>query len=156
MAASGLKAAGYKFINIDDGFWNGRAADGTLIIDAVKFPNGMRAVSDYIHSVGLKAGIYSDAGDNTCGSGNRHPYGLNVGPFRYEKEDCRTYFIDWNYDFIKVDYCGGMHRNLDEQAQYTKIAEAIRNCGRDDIQFNICRWAYFMPDIDYFALVPVK
>ncbi len=156
MVASGLKDAGYRFINIDDGFWNGRAADGTLIIDAVKFPNGMRAVSDYIHSAGLKAGIYSDAGDNTCGSANRDPYGLNVGLFRYEKEDCRTYFIDWNYDFIKVDYCGGMHRNLDEQAQYTKIAEAIRNCGRDDIQFNICRWAYFMPDIDYFELVPVK
>lgn len=142
MVTSGLKDAGYRFINIDDGFWNGRAADGTLIIDAVKFPNGMRAVSDYIHSVGLKAGIYSDAGDNTCGSANRDPYGLNVGFFRHEKEDCRTYFIDWNYDFIKVDYCGGMHRNLDEQAQYTKIAEAIRNCGRDDIQFNICRWAY--------------
>ncbi len=142
MVKSGLKDAGYMFINIDDGFWNVRAEDGKLIIDSKKFPNGMRAVSDYIHSVGLKAGIYSDAGDNTCGSQNRDPYGLNVGLFRYEKEDCHTYFIDWNYDFIKVDYCGGMHRNLDDEKQYTKIAEAIRNCGRDDIQFNICRWAY--------------
>lgn len=142
MVSTGLKDAGYKFINIDDGFWNGRAEDGTLIIDTTKFPNGMRAVSDYIHSVGLKAGIYSDAGDNTCGSQNRDPYGLNVGLFRYEKEDCHTYFIDWNYDFIKVDYCGGMHKNLDDKAQYTKIADAIKNCGRDDIQFNICRWAY--------------
>lgn len=142
MVSTGLKDAGYKFINIDDGFWNGRAEDGTLIIDTTKFPNGMRAVSDYIHSVGLKAGIYSDAGDNTCGSQNRDPYGLNVGLFRYEKEDCHTYFIDWNYDFIKVDYCGGIHKNLDDKVQYTKIAEAIKNCGRDDIQFNICRWAY--------------
>lgn len=142
MVSTGLKDAGYKFINIDDGFWNGRAEDGTLNIDTTKFPNGMRAVSDYIHSVGLKAGIYSDAGDNTCGSGNSNPYGLNVGLFRHEEEDCRTYFIDWNYDFIKVDYCGGIHRNLDDKAQYTKISNAIKNCGRDDIQFNICRWAY--------------
>lgn len=142
MVSTGLKDAGYKFINIDDGFWNGRAEDGTLIIDTVKFPNGMRAVSDYIHGLGLKAGIYSDAGDNTCGSQNRDPYGLGVGLFRHEREDCHTYFIDWNYDFIKVDYCGGTHKTLDERAQYTKIAEAIRNCGRDDVQFNICRWAY--------------
>lgn len=142
MVSTGLKDAGYQFINIDDGFWNGRAADGTLNIDTNKFPNGMRAVSDYIHSLGLKAGIYSDAGDNTCGSQNREPYGLNVGLFRHEEEDCKTYFIDWNYDFIKVDYCGGINRNLDDKAQYSKIAKAIKNCGRDDIQFNICRWAY--------------
>lgn len=142
MVSTGLKDAGYQFINIDDGFWNGRAADGTLKIDAKKFPNGMRVVSDYIHSLGLKAGIYSDAGDNTCGSQNREPYGLGVGLFRHEKEDCKTYFIDWNYDFIKVDYCGGINRNLDDKAQYTKIANAIKSCGRDDIQFNICRWAY--------------
>lgn len=142
MVATGLKDAGYQFINIDDGFWNGRADDGTLRINETKFPNGMRAVADYIHSVGLKAGIYSDAGDNTCGSQNREPYGLNVGLFRHEEDDCHTYFIDWDYDFIKVDYCGGINRNLDDKAQYTKIANAIKNCGRDDIRFNICRWAY--------------
>lgn len=142
MVSTGLKDAGYQFINIDDGFWNGRAADGTLRIDTRKFPNGMRVVSDYIHSLGLKAGIYSDAGDNTCGSQNREPYGLGVGLFRHEFEDCKTYFIDWNYDFIKVDYCGGINRNLDDKLQYTKIANAIKNCGRDDIQFNICRWDY--------------
>lgn len=142
MVSSGLKDAGYQFINIDDGFWNGRAKDGSLIIDTKKFPNGMRAVSDYIHSVGLKAGIYSDAGDNTCGSQNRDPYGLNVGLFRHEADDSKTYFIDWNYDFIKVDFCGGVHLNLDDKVQYAKISNAIKNCGRDDIQFNICRWAF--------------
>ena len=142
MVSSGLRDAGYQFINIDDGFWDGRAADGTLIIDASKFPNGMRAVADYIHSKGLKAGIYSDAGDNTCGSGNVHPYGLGVGLFRHEDEDMKTYFVDWDYDFIKVDYCGGNHANLDERRQYTKIAEAIRNCGKEDVHYNICRWAY--------------
>lgn len=142
MVSTGLKDAGYNYINIDDGYWDGRAEDGTLRIDSKKFPNGMRAVADYIHSAGLKAGIYSDAGDNTCGSGNSQPWGLGVGLFHHEAEDCRTYFIDWDYDFIKVDYCGGNHLNLDEKAQYTKIAEAIKNCGRDDIHFNICRWAF--------------
>ena len=142
MVSSGLKDAGYKFINIDDGFWNGRAADGTLIIDESKFPNGMRVVADYIHGLGLKAGIYSDAGDNTCGSQNSNPYGLGVGLFRHEEDDIKTYFIDWDYDFIKVDYCGGMHLNLDDRLQYTKISEAIKNCGKDDVHFNICRWAY--------------
>lgn len=141
MVSTGLKDAGYQFINIDDGYWNGRAADGTLIIDTKKFPNGMRAVADYIHSKGLKAGIYSDAGDNTCGSGNKAPYGLNVGLYGHEEADCRTYFKDWDYDFIKVDYCGGMHLGIDEKEQYTKIAEAIKNCGKDDIHYNICRWA---------------
>lgn len=142
MVSSGLKDAGYEFINIDDGFWNGRADDGTLLIDETKFPNGMRAVADYIHSKGLKAGIYSDAGDNTCGSAGKLPYGLGVGLFRHEEEDCKTYFVDWDYDFIKVDYCGGRHLNLDDRLQYTKIAEAIKNCGKPDIHFNICRWAY--------------
>ena len=142
MVSTGLKDAGYEFINIDDGFWNGRAADSSLVVDTVKFPNGMRAVADYIHSKGLKAGIYSDAGDNTCGSGNRDPYGLGVGLFRHEARDCKTYFIDWDYDFIKVDYCGGMHLNLDEKTQYTKVAEAIKNCGKPGVRYNICRWAY--------------
>lgn len=142
MVATGLKDAGYKFINIDDGFQNGRDENGVLQYDTTKFPNGMRSLADYIHSVGLKAGIYSDAGDNTCGSVNRNPYGLGVGLWNYEDADCKLYFIDWDYDFIKVDYCGGIHAQLDEKEQYTKISEAIKNCGRNDIQFNICRWAY--------------
>lgn len=142
MVTTGLKDAGYEFINIDDGFWNGRDDDGTLIIDRSKFPNGMRVVADYIHSLGLKAGIYSDAGDNTCGSQNSAPYGLGVGLWRHETDDIHTYFIDWDYDFIKVDYCGGTHLNLDDRVQYTKISDAIKNCGKEDARFNICRWAY--------------
>lgn len=142
MVSTGLKDAGYQFINIDDGFWNGRAEDGSMIIDTEKFPNGMRVVADYIHSKGLKAGIYSDAGDNTCGSQNKYPYGIGVGLFGHEADDLRTYFVDWDYDFIKVDYCGGIHLNLDDQKQYTKISDAIKNCGKEDLHFNICRWAY--------------
>jgi hypothetical protein len=66
--SSGLYDAGYRFINIDDGYSAGRDAEGNLLVDSVKFPSGMKSLVDYIHAKGLKAGIYSDAGENTCGS----------------------------------------------------------------------------------------
>ena len=142
MHTTGLQEAGYKYVNIDDGYWDGRGEDGHLRLNTKLFPNGMRALVDYIHSLGLKAGIYSDAGDNTCGSGGRHAWGLGVGFAGHEDEDCHLYFIDWDFDFIKVDYCGGAHMQLDEQEQYTKISNAIKNCGKEDIVYNMCRWAY--------------
>ena len=79
MHTTGLQEAGFKYVNIDDGYWDGRGADGHLRLNTKLFPSGMRALVDYIHSLGLKAGIYSDAGDNTCGSGNKHAWGIGVG-----------------------------------------------------------------------------
>lgn len=142
MVATGLSKAGYKYINIDDGYWDGRGSDGKLRLNTKLFPSGMRSLVDYIHKKGLKGGIYSDAGNNTCGSGNVHPWGLEVGFAGHEDEDCHLYFIDWDFDFIKVDYCGGHHMKLDERTQYTKISNAIKNCGKKGIVFNVCRWAY--------------
>ena len=63
MVSTGLSAAGYKYLNIDDGFFNGRNTDGSLKIDSIKFPKGMKSLVDYIHSKGLKAGFYSEAGE---------------------------------------------------------------------------------------------
>ena len=94
MHTSGLQEAGYRYVNIDDGYWDGRAADGHLRLNTKLFPSGMRSMVDYIHSLGLKAGIYSDAGDNTCGSANRHAWGIGVGFAGHEKEDCKLYFRD--------------------------------------------------------------
>ena len=68
MVSQGLKDVGYQYINIDDGFQYGRTPDGKVRIHPQRFPHGLKVVSDYIHSKGLKAGIYSDAGDCTCGS----------------------------------------------------------------------------------------
>ena len=65
MHQNGLQKAGYFYINIDDGYWDGRGRDGKLILNSKLFPRGMRYLTDYIHGLGLKAGIYSDAGDNT-------------------------------------------------------------------------------------------
>ena len=142
MHNSGLQQAGYQFVNIDDGYWDGRGDDGRLRLNTKLFPSGMRSLVDYVHSLGLKAGIYSDAGDNTCGSGNRHAWGIGVGFAGHEEEDCRLYFDEWDFDFIKVDYCGGRHMNLDEQQQYTKISNAIKSCKKKGIVYNMCRWAY--------------
>ncbi len=146
MVKLGLDKVGYKYINIDDGYWDGRDRNGNLRVNKKEFPHGMKYVADYIHSKGLKAGIYSDAGDNTCGSENgKQAYGRNVGLAGHEYQDCKLYFNDWGYDFIKVDYCGGMHLGLDEKKQYTKISDAIKRCEKETgrkIVFNVCRWCY--------------
>jgi len=143
MVSSGLAAAGYKYINIDDGFFAGRAADGTLQIDATKFPGGMKPVVDYIHSKGLKAGFYTDAGANTCGNlYGPETGGKGAGIYNHETADINLAFKTWGFDYIKVDYCGGRQTGLDEQTQYTKIKNAIDATGRTDVIYNICRWQF--------------
>ncbi|MDH8701187.1 hypothetical protein M2138_000526 [Dysgonomonadaceae bacterium PH5-43] len=147
MVDKGLKDAGYTFVNVDDGFFGGRATDGTMLIHPTRFPNGMKVVADYIHSKGLKAGIYSDAGTRTCGSiYDADTYGETVGLYRYEEQDAKMYFDEWDYDFIKIDYCGGQTLGLDEETQYTNIWNAmqktdkVKNGGK--IRWNICRWMF--------------
>lgn len=142
MVGSGLKDAGYEFVNIDDGFFGGRTIEGQLYSDSVKFPNGMRYVSDYIRSLGLKPGIYSEAGINTCASKwNNDPNGFGVGLYGHDQEDINLFLIDWNYDFIKVDFCGGKWAKLDEKVRYTEISNTIKNTGRD-VVYNVCRWTF--------------
>jgi len=143
MVSSGLAAAGYKYINIDDGFFNGRYADGTFRIDTIKFPNGMKSLADYIHSKGLKAGFYSDAGANTCGSQYNHQTGgVGGGLYNHDQQDADLFFKTWGFDFLKVDYCGGLVQKLDEKERYTAIKAAIDKTGKKDINFNVCRWQF--------------
>jgi hypothetical protein len=143
MVSSGLAAVGFKYINIDDGFFDGRYADGTLKIDAIKFPNGMKNVADYIHSKGLKAGFYSDAGANTCGSvGDGQTGGVGGGLYNHDQQDIDLFFKNWGFDFLKVDWCGGKILKLDEKTRYTAIKKAIENTGRTDVNYNVCRWQF--------------
>ncbi len=143
LVATGLKDAGYTNINVDDGFFGHRDETGKMHAHPERFPNGMRVVSDYIHSLGLKAGIYSDAGDNTCGSiYDDDPNGVGAGLYGHEQQDMDLYLKEWNYDFIKIDYCGAKELGLDEEKRYTAICEAIKNTGRTDVSINICRWAF--------------
>ncbi|MDR1672916.1 MAG: alpha-galactosidase [Bacteroidales bacterium] len=142
MRSSVLYEAGYRFINIDDGYFGGRDANGTLYCDSAKFPSGMRSLAGYIHSKGLKAGIYTDAGANTCGSiYDKDEKGIGVGIYGHIEQDCRTFFTDWGYDFLKVDWCGGERQKLDEQTEYTQIISAVR-ATNPDIVFNVCRWQF--------------
>jgi hypothetical protein len=150
IVSKGLAELGYDHINIDDGYFGKRdATTGQLKIHSTRFPNGLQPVVDYIHSKGLKAGIYSDGGYNTCGSyhgGDKD--GEGVGLYEHDQQDCDFFFKDLGFDFIKVDFCGGdpVHNkdklDLDEQQRYTDIAKAIKNTGRTDVRMNICRWAY--------------
>ena len=142
MVSSGMKRAGYTYINIDDGFFGGRDNDGNLKAHAVRFPNGMKVVSDYIHARGLKAGIYSDAGANTCASHwDKDSIGSGMGLYGHEESDLDRMLRQWNYDFIKIDWCGGNWLGLDEQTSYTLIGNIIRKV-RPDAVFNVCRWQF--------------
>ena len=150
MVSKGLLDVGYDHINIDDGYFGGRDADdGHLLVHPTRFPNGLIPVVNYIHDKGLKAGIYSDAGKNTCGSMfNGDVTGKGVGFYGHDQQDADFFFKECGFDFIKVDFCGGSyyhnedHLVLDEQERYTAIAEAIKNTGRTDVRMNACRWAY--------------
>ena len=150
IVAKGLSEAGYDHINIDDGFFGGRNTEtGELIVHPTRFPNGLKPVADYIHSKGLKAGIYSDAGANTCGNMyNGDNLSVNVGFYNYDQRDADFYFKECGFDFIKVDFCGGdapqntQHLALDPQDRYTAISNAIKATGRDDVRLNVCRWDY--------------
>lgn len=141
MIDQGLKDAGYNYINIDDGFFGGRDKDGNLLIHPQRFPNGLKTVAEYIHSKGLKAGIYSDAGYNTCGSYfDNDPNGIGVGLYGHEKQDAHLFFNQCGFDFIKIDYCGA--DKFEEKERYTEIATAIQQTCNKEVSINICRWAF--------------
>ncbi|WP_225872360.1 alpha-galactosidase [Pedobacter frigidisoli] len=100
-----LKESGYKFINIDDGFFGGRNDKGKLQYHRKRFPNGMKSLADYIHAKGLKAGIYSDAGINTCASEwDKDTIGVGSGLYGHDEADLKLMLKTWGYDFIKIDW----------------------------------------------------
>ena len=142
----GLKDAGYGNVNIDDGFFGYRDQRGYMIPHPLRFPGGsaqMRSISDHIHSLGLKAGIYSDAGDNTCGSSyNKDLNGIGAGLWMHDVQDADQYFNNWNFDFIKIDYCGGIHLRLEERDRYEEIRQVIDSVAGRHIDINVCRWDY--------------
>jgi len=133
MVASGMRDAGYKYVVIDD-CWEGvRDADGRLQPDPKRFPSGMRALGDYIHSKGLLFGIYSDAGAKTC-AGRPASQG-------HEYQDAAQ-FAAWGVDYLKYDWCTTYTR--DGQEAYTTMSDAIRATGRPII-LSICDWGTNKP-----------
>jgi alpha-galactosidase len=130
MVSSGMAAAGYQYVNIDD-CWEARARDaaGNLVADATKFPNGIKPVADYVHSKGLKIGIYSEAGTTTCAG--------FPGSLGHEAADARA-FAAWGIDYLKYDNCGD-HGGLTNQQRYTTMRDALAAAGRT-ILYNLCEW----------------
>lgn len=147
LVSTGLAACGYTYLNMDDGFFGGRDKDGVLQFHKERFPNGIKPVADYAHALNLKAGIYSEGGDNTCAFyyDAEGDSGAGVGLYGHEKQDLEMYLEDCGFDFIKVDWCGGIRLALDEEEQFTKIGtiiDQIRHRTGREIVYNVCRWQF--------------
>jgi alpha-galactosidase len=129
--SSGLKDAGYEYVNLDD-CWAlpQRDADGNLVPDPTRFPNGIEALADYVHSKGLKLGIYTSAGTHTC---NRLGF---PGALGHEYQDAAT-FASWGIDYLKYDNCN--NQGVDAIQRYTTMRDALKATGRK-IVYSICEW----------------
>lgn len=142
MVQHGLKDAGYQFINIDDGFFGGRDKAGNMVFHPTRFPNGIKVVADYIHSKGLKAGIYAEAGINSCASiYDKDTIGSTFGLFGHDEKDLTLLLKTCGFDFLKVDWCGAQVMNLDEELRYTQISNWIKSI-KPEVIYNICRWQF--------------
>ncbi|MGW3034103.1 NPCBM/NEW2 domain-containing protein [Streptomyces sp. NPDC001178] len=132
----GLKDAGYQYVNLDD-CWAlpARDTNGKLVPDPVRFPNGIKAVADYVHSKGLKLGIYTSAGTKTCDS-----VGF-PGALGHEYSDARQ-FADWGVDYVKYDNCN--NQGVDAKLRYTTMRDALEATGRP-IVYSICEWGQNKP-----------
>ena len=133
MVSSGMQAAGYQYVNIDDCWQVSRDAQGTIVADAARFPSGIKALADYVHGKGLKLGVYTDAGTLTC---EKRP-----GSLGHELQDAKTYAA-WGVDYVKIDWCHA--EGLDPEVQYTKFRDALAQAGRP-IVFSICNWGVKAP-----------
>jgi len=135
MVSSGMKAAGYTYILIDDGWVSGRDSHNNLLPDPKKFPHGIKALADYIHSKGLKLGIYSDAAPITCGG--------FTGSLGFEKQDAAS-FASWGIDYLKYDYCNAPTDAATAKTRYRTMADALEASGRT-IRLGICEWGDRQP-----------
>ena len=132
----GYKDAGYEYIIIDDMWHLPERVDGKQVPNPELFPHGMKYVADYVHSKGLKFGMYSCAGVMTCGK--------LPGSYGFEYVDAKQY-ADWGVDYLKYDFCY-FPKSAKAEMAYTKMSMALRNCGRD-ILFAACNWGEQEPHL---------
>jgi len=133
MVSSGMKDVGYEYIVIDDCWQISRDKNGEIVVDKDRFPHGMKSLVDYVHSKGLKFGIYSCAGTLTC---QGRPGGRG-----HEYQDARTY-ASWGVDFLKYDWCNSSTQNT--KASYSTMRDALFTAGRP-IVFSLCEWGQSSP-----------
>ena len=133
MVSSGLRDVGYTYINIDDCWHGQRDADGFIQPDPKHFPSGMKALADYVHARGLKLGIYSDAGTETCAG--------RPGSLGHEYQDALQY-ARWEVDYLKYDWCNTT--NVNPRGAYQLISDALCAAGRP-IFLSMCEWGDNQP-----------
>jgi alpha-galactosidase len=133
MATNGMKDAGYQYVMIDDCWQVGRDENGFIVGDPQHFPSGIKALADYVHSKGLKIGLYSDAGVKTCAG--------RMGSQGHEYQDAMQY-ARWGVDYLKYDWCSTFTRNAEEA--YTTMSNALLATGRP-IVFSMCEWGTAKP-----------
>ena len=134
IASNGMKDAGYQYVNMDDCWQIRRDAAGNIIADPQKFPSGIKALADYVHSKGLKLGIYTDAGTKTCAG--------RPGSMGHEYQDAQQY-ANWGIDYVKEDWCSTLPGQSSE-ASYTLMRDALAATGRP-IVFSLCEWGSTKP-----------
>jgi hypothetical protein len=157
MVSTGMQKAGYQYINIDEGWWLGkRDADGTIVVDEKAWPalaegdkpGDMANIVRYIHGLGLKAGIYTDAGRDGCSMyPDLGPAYFSTGSEGHYEQDFLQ-FARWGFDYVKVDWCGGDKENLDPAVQYAEIARAIARAEKATghrLYLSICEWGRQSP-----------
>eukprot|EP01119_Soliformovum_irregulare_P010620 TRINITY_DN2622_c0_g1_i1.p1 TRINITY_DN2622_c0_g1~~TRINITY_DN2622_c0_g1_i1.p1 ORF type:complete len:412 (-),score=92.41 TRINITY_DN2622_c0_g1_i1:141-1376(-) len=139
MVENGMKDLGYQYVNLDD-CWAATYRDsaGNLVAEPSRFPHGMKAVSDYVHSKGLKMGIYTDSGTEMCTGGRPGSYG------HYQQD--ANQFAAWGIDYVKMDWCKTIINGtqLDPKIVYHNMSEALNKTGRP-IFFNACEWGFHDP-----------
>lgn len=133
IVSTGMRDAGYEYVNIDDCWQIGRDKDGVIVVDKKTFPSGIKALADYIHSKGLKFGVYSCAGSLTCAG--------RPGSRGYQFVDALTY-AKWGVDYLKYDWC--YDEGQTPKAAYKTMSDALKACGRP-IVFSICEWGNSEP-----------
>jgi len=133
LVSSGLAAAGYKYVNLDDCWQVSRDVDGKIVADPDAFPSGIHALANYAHSKGLKFGLYSDAGKKTCAG--------RPGSLGYETQDAKTY-ASWEVDYLKYDNCHSTFTPPEER--YPVMRDALNATGRP-IFFSMCEWGIDQP-----------
>jgi alpha-galactosidase len=131
--ASGMRDAGYRYVNIDDCWHGSRDGDGFIRPDPERFPSGMKALADYVHARGLQLGLYSDAGAKTCAG--------RPGSRGHEYQDALTW-ARWGVDYVKYDWCDTA--GLAAPAAYATMRDALRAAGRP-IVLSICEWGENRP-----------
>jgi alpha-galactosidase len=133
IATNGMKEAGYQYVVIDDCWQVSRDENGLIVTDAQHFPSGMKALAEYVHSKGLKFGLYSDAGTKTCAG--------RPGSQGHEYQDAQQY-ARWGVDYLKYDWCNTGTRNAEEA--YSTMSNALLATGRP-IVFSMCEWGTAKP-----------